>query len=313
MNKVVAFAGGVGGAKLAWGLAQVLSKEKLTIMVNTGDDFVHFGLNISPDVDTVCYTLANLANPMTGWGREDESWSCLEELKKLSAPGWFNLGDKDLALHLVRTELLKHGWSLTKVTRYLCEKMGVNHTILPMSDSPVRTMVSTKEMGVLPFQEYFVKYQCKPTMTGVTFNGIESAELSVEVKKALVDAELVVLCPSNPWVSIRPILEISGVKQLLSSKNVIAVSPIIGGKTVKGPAAKMFAEMGIEPSAFAVAQYYKSIIQGFILDIVDEDQVQQIRQCGIIPIAVNTLMSDNPTRIKLATEVLTFAERIKKV
>ena len=313
MKKVVALAGGVGGAKLAWGLAQVLTEDELTIIVNTGDDFVHLGLNISPDVDTVCYTLANLANPVTGWGREGESWHCLEELKKLDSPGWFNLGDKDLALHLLRTNLFKQGMTLTQITHYLCKKMGVSHTVLPMSDQKVSTMISTKEMGVLPFQEYFVKNQCQPTMTGVTFQGIESANLSSEGKRALEEASLVIICPSNPWVSIRPILEIINVSQILASKTVIAVSPIIGGKTIKGPAAKMFSEMGIVPSACAVAQYYNSLIQGFILDIVDEDQMQQIRQCGIIPFACNTLMSDNSTRINLAHETLAFAERIIRV
>jgi LPPG:FO 2-phospho-L-lactate transferase len=313
MKKVVALAGGVGGAKLAWGLAQILSKDELTIIVNTGDDFTHLGLDISPDVDTVCYTLANLANPETGWGRQGESWNCLGELKELGGPDWFNLGDLDLALHLERTFLLQQGWSLTAATKYLCEKMGVVHVVLPMSDQQVRTLVSTVERGVLPFQEYFVKYHCEPTMTGVQFQGIESAFLSEQASTALKECDIVIICPSNPWVSISPIIEIKDVKSILSTKTVVAVSPIIGGKTVKGPAAKMYAEMGIVPSAAAVAEQYERLIQGFVLDIVDEDQMQQIRQCGIIPFAVNTLMSDNSTREKLARETLDFAERIKKV
>jgi LPPG:FO 2-phospho-L-lactate transferase len=311
MTKVVALAGGVGGAKLAWGLAQILPSEDLTIIVNTGDDFEHLGLNISPDVDTVCYTLGNLSNPETGWGRKSESWNCLNEIKNLGGPIWFNLGDLDISLNMVRTSLLKQGWPLTEVTKYLCQKLGVLHPILPMSDEPVRTLVSTEEMGILPFQEYFVKYQCQPTMKGVQFQGIESATLSTDGQRAIEECELVVICPSNPWVSINPILEIKGVKTLLSKKTVVAVSPIIGGKTVKGPAAKMFAEMGISPSALAVARQYKSLIQGFILDKIDEEQIQPIRQCGIIPIAMNTLMSDNPARVKLARETLAFAERIK--
>jgi len=311
MTKVVALAGGVGGAKLAWGLAQILPPENLTIIVNTGDDFEHLGLNISPDVDTVCYTLGNLSNPETGWGRKIESWNCLNEIKNLGGPVWFNLGDLDISLNMVRTSLLKQGWLLTAVTKYLCQKLGVLHTILPMSDEPVHTLVSTEEMGILPFQEYFVKYQCQPTMKGVQFQGIESATLSTDGQRAIKECELVVICPSNPWVSINPILEIKGVKTLLSTKTVVAVSPIIGGKTVKGPAAKMFAEMGISPSALAVARQYNNLIQGFILDKTDEEQIQPIQQCGIIPLAINTLMSDNPTRVLLARETLAFAERIK--
>jgi LPPG:FO 2-phospho-L-lactate transferase len=313
MNKIVAFAGGVGGAKLAWGLAQLLSEDEFTVIVNTGDDFIHFGLSISPDIDTVCYTLAGYANPETGWGRQGESWNCLHELEKLGGPNWFNLGDLDLALHLERTHLLQQGWTLTKVTQFLCQKMGVRHSILPMSDQPVRTLVSTEERGILPFQEYFVKYQCQPRMKGVQFQGIESASLSEEGRHALEECETVIFCPSNPWVSISPILQIKGVQSILKTKTVVAVSPIIGGKTVKGPAAKMYSEMGIVPSALAVAQHYENLIQGFVLDIVDKDQMQQVDQCGIIPFAINTLMSDNQTRVALARETLAFAERLKKV
>ena len=313
MSKVVALAGGVGGAKLAWGLAQVLPQDDLTVIVNTGDDFTHLGLSVSPDVDTVCYTLANLADPETGWGRNGESWNCLGELKKLGGPDWFNLGDLDLALHLERTYLLQQGWTLTAVTRYLYNKMGVVQAVLPMSDQPVHTLVSTIERGVLPFQEYFVKYHCEPTMQGVQFQGIESASLSAEAHEALQNCDIVVICPSNPWVSIRPILAIKEVSSLLKTKIVVAVTPIIGGKTVKGPAAKMYTEMGITPSALAVAKHYGDTIKGFILDNTDEDQMHQIRQCGIIPLTVNTLMSDNSTREYLARETLDFAERIKKV
>lgn len=313
MKRIVALAGGVGGAKLAWGLAQILSKDDLSIIVNTGDDFIHLGLNISPDIDTVCYTLANLANPATGWGRSNESFTCLEELRKFDAPGWFNLGDKDLALHLMRTELIRQGWTLTRVTQYLCAKMGIEHNVYPMSDKPVSTLVDTKELGILPFQEYFVKHQCKPTMKGVRFEGIEIAELPQSAKNALEAADSVIICPSNPWVSIRPILDIPGTREILSKKTVIAVSPIIGGKTVKGPAAKMFEEMGIEPRAASVAKFYTPLITGFVVDNIDKEEMHQVSQCGIIPIAVNTLMSDNSIRIALAEEVLSFAERIQKV
>jgi LPPG:FO 2-phospho-L-lactate transferase len=312
MTRVVALAGGVGGAKLAWGLAKVLSKDELTIIVNTGDDFMHMGLAISPDIDTVCYTLAGLANPQTGWGRDQETWNCLDELKKLGSPGWFNLGDKDLALHLERTSLLQQGMTLSEVTLQLCEKMGVVHQVLPMSNQPVRTKVVTKEYGVLPFQEYFVKYQCQPTMTARYFDGIENAELAPGIVEAIKDAEIIVFCPSNPLVSIDPILGIANMRQLLAEKICMAVSPIIGGQTVKGPAAKMYREMGIEPSALAVAEHYRGVIRGIVIDNVNKDQMKLIDQCGIIPFATQTIMSDNQIRETLARETIFFASRLKR-
>lgn len=313
MKKVVALAGGVGGAKLAWGLAKVLPPDELTIIVNTGDDFEYCGLMISPDLDTVCYTLAGWANPVTGWGRANETWNCFEELKSLGGPDWFNLGDSDIALHLARTNLLKNGKSLTETTLELCKKMGLKHPVLPMTDDSVSTRITTKELGVLSFQEYFVKNQCAPTMIGCEFEGINKAKLSKLGRKAIEEAEIVIFCPSNPWVSISPILEIENVKQLLSEKTTIAVSPIIGGKTIKGPAAKMYAEMGIVPSALAVARHYQGLIRGFVLDNIDIEQVHEIDQCGIISLATKTIMSDNQTREELARECLSFAERIKKV
>jgi LPPG:FO 2-phospho-L-lactate transferase len=311
--KVVALAGGVGGAKLAWGLAKILDGDELSIIVNTGDDFVLFGLSISPDIDTVCYTLADLSNPQTGWGRAGESWNCIEELKKLGGPDWFNLGDKDLAIHIERTRLLREGMSLSEVTAHFCGKMGVQHSILPMSDQPVHTIVKTKEFGELPFQEYFVKHQCQPTMIDRRFEGIEKAQLTGDGRKALEEADLVVFCPSNPWVSIDPILCIEDTRQIISDKAAVAVSPIIDGKTVKGPAAKMYSEMGIKPSALAVAEHYKGIIKGIVIDKIDKDEMQQINRCGIMSIATQTLMSDNQTRETLARETILFAERFKKV
>lgn len=313
MTKIVALAGGVGGAKLAWGLAQVCKNEDLTIIVNTGDDFEHFGLNISPDLDTVCYTLAGLANPQTGWGRSDETWNVLEELKNFGGPGWFNLGDKDLALNLERTRLLHEGMSLSEATRSLCKSLGITHKVLPMSDQAVRTKITTKEYDVLPFQEYFVKYQCQPTMVGRSFDGIESAKMTSQGRKALEECDMVIFCPSNPWVSIDPILNIEDTRQIIARKTCVAVSPIMGGQTVKGPAAKMYKEMGIEPSALAVAEHYKGVIDGLVIDKVDENQVNLIAQCGIMCMATKTLMSDNVDREQLARETIFFANRLKKV
>lgn len=312
MKKIVALAGGVGGAKLAWGLAQLLGPEELAVIVNTGDDFVHLGLSISPDVDTVCYTLANLANPLTGWGRNNETWNTLTELKRLGAPDWFNLGDLDLALHLLRTDLLRSGKTLTEATHIICNRLGVAHRVFPMSDSPVHTIVATQEKGDLPFQEYFVKYQCQPQMRSVRFEGIDQASLSTEAAEWLRECDWVIFCPSNPWVSISPVLTVPGVQAIIETKNVIAVSPIIGGQTVKGPAAKMYQEMGITPSARAVAEHYGKLLRGFILDSVDKEQATLIDQCGIIPLVTNTLMSDNQSRIELAKKTLSFAEKVEK-
>jgi LPPG:FO 2-phospho-L-lactate transferase len=191
--------------------------------------------------------------------------------------------------------------------------MGIKHPVLPMSDNQVRTIVSTKEHGELPFQEYFVKFQCQPTMIGCSFLGIENASFSVQGKEAIEEAEIIVICPSNPWVSIDPILEIQNIRQLLSEKLTVAVSPIIGGKTIKGPAAKMYQEMGIDPSALAVAKHYKGVIKGIVIDNIDKNLVQPINQCGIIPFATQTIMSDNQTRVTLARETILFTDRLKKV
>ncbi len=239
--KIVALAGGVGGAKLADGLAQVLPPIDLTVIVNTGDDFEHLGLYIAPDVDTVCYTLAGLANPETGWGRADETWQAIGSLEQLGGPAWFRLGDRDLGTHLERTRLLRTGLSLSEVTQKFCAAWGVKQRILPMSDQPVRTIVQT-DQGDLMFQEYFVERHCEPRVKGFEFRGLEGASAAPGVLDALEQADAVVICPSNPWVSIGPILAIRGIRPILQEKYVVAVSPIIGGAAVRGPAAKMYAE-----------------------------------------------------------------------
>lgn len=310
MKNIVALAGGVGGAKLAWGLAQILSEKELSIIVNIGDDFEHLGLWISPDLDTMTYTLAGLANAVTGWGRMDETWNCLSELKTLGQPNWFGLGDRDLALHLTRSQLLREGKSLTESTRQITQALGIKHPILPATNEHVSTLIHTKEMGVLAFQEYFVKNHCQPTMTKCEFKNIKEAKLSPETRKALEEADGIIFCPSNPWVSISPILDIENVRQMISQKPSLAVSPIIDGKTIKGPAAKMYAEMGIEPSALAVAKHYEGLISGIVIDVIDKGQVHEIERCGIIPFVTNTIMSDNPSRQKLAEECLDALDQI---
>jgi len=308
---LLALAGGVGGAKLADGLAQLLPPEDLTIVVNTGDDFEHFGLYVSPDLDTVCYTLAGLANPETGWGRADETWQAMAELRRIGAPDWFNLGDRDLATHLERTRRLKAGQTLSQITRHFCKAWSVRHTVLPMSNDPVRTIVDTVEYGKLPFQEYFVKYRCEPRVKGFRFAGIESARPAPGALEALQQAEAIVLCPSNPWISIDPILTVLRPSSIVHRPvSIVAVSPIIGGKTVKGPAAKMFAELGIEPSALAVAEHYKNLLTGFVLDTTDAHLAKDVQRANMKTFVTNTLMESKNDRIRLAQDVLNFAHSI---
>jgi LPPG:FO 2-phospho-L-lactate transferase len=309
--KIVALAGGVGGAKLAHGLAQILKPEDLTIIVNTGDDFEHYGLYICPDLDTVCYTLAGLANPETGWGRADETWKAIENTKRLGGPAWFNLGDQDLGTHLERTRRLKEGDSLSQVTKDFCKAWGVEHVVLPMSDQPVRTIVETNE-GELAFQEYFVHRRCEPRVKGFRFEGVDSAEPAPGAREAIQSADAVVICPSNPWVSIDPILKV--LSPLLSGEDPgvrsIAISPIIGGKTVKGPAAKMYGEFGIEPSALAVANHYRNLLKGFVLDKQDAQLAESVRGLNMKVHVTNTLMKCHDDRKQLAMEVVDFIEEV---
>lgn len=300
-RRIVAFAGGVGGAKLAHGLAQILSPEELTIIVNTGDDFEHLGLSISPDLDTVCYTLGGLANPETGWGRVNETWNTIANVERLGGPAWFRLGDQDIATHLERTRRLKAGQPLSQITRDFCKAWGIQHAVLPMSDSPVRTMVDTDE-GELAFQEYFVHRLCEPRVKGFRFDGVEAAEPAPGAVDALDAADAIIFCPSNPWVSIDPILHV--IKKV--NKPVVAVSPIIGGKTVKGPAAKMYTELGITPSALAVAKHYRTILTGFVLDNADAAIENDIKDLNVKTLVTDTLMNHLTERTRLANDVLNF-------
>jgi LPPG:FO 2-phospho-L-lactate transferase len=312
--RIVALAGGVGGAKFAHGLAEVLPPEDLTVIVNTGDDFEHYGLYICPDLDTVCYTLAGVANPETGWGRMDETWKGIENASTLGGPAWFRLGDQDLGTHLERTRRLKAGQTLSQITRDFCRAWGIRQTILPMSDQPVRTIVET-EAGDLAFQEYFVQRRCEPRVTGFRFEGVESADPAPEARAAIQSAEAGIICPSNPWVSIDPILRVfspllSGDRAALrkegSRVRFVAISPIIGGETVKGPAAKMYRELGIEPSALAVARHYRDLATGFVLDNLDRHLEGEIRSLNMRTLVTNTLMHSHDDRKHLAMDVLDF-------
>ena len=307
--KVVTLAGGVGGAKLAHGLAQILAPEELTVIVNTADDFQHLGLAISPDLDTVTYTLAGIANSETGWGIAGDTFEFLGALERLGGETWFRLGDRDLATHVERSRRLWAGESLTQITRALCGALGVRPTILPMTDEWVRTIVQT-DNGELEFQDYFVRLRCEPRVTGFRFDGIEDADPSPEAIAALDSAGAIVICPSNPFVSIDPILSLPGVREALLARAgpIVAVSPIVGGQAIKGPAAKMLAELRLDVSARAVAEHYQGLIAGFVLDAVDSALASELESTGLSVLVTDTLMRSTADRARLAREVLDFAQ-----
>lgn len=306
---VVALAGGVGGAKLVDGLSLAMDARRLTVVVNTGDDFSHFSLLVCPDLDTVCYTLAGLENPHTGWGRADESWSAMETLAMLGAPTWFRLGDRDLGWHLERTRRVEAGEPLSQVTADFCRRLEIHARVLPVSDDPIPTRVYTSA-GEMSFQEYFVLHQCQPAVSGFRFVGVENAQPAEGVVESIREADLVVICPSNPWVSIDPILSVPGVRDAVAARIVVAVSPIIAGKTLKGPAAKMFAESGIQPSAAAVARHYPGLLSGFLVDRQDESFVREIETSGTHVAIDNIVMKNRSDRRRLARRVLEFGKML---
>lgn len=311
--RVTALAGGVGGAKMVQGLSQVISPQNLTVIVNVGDDFEFYGLKISPDIDTVCYTLAGLVNPETGWGLAEESWNAVEAAGNLGGPTWFRLGDRDLGTQIERTRRHKIGQPLSRITADFCQSWGISVNVLPVTDYLVPTIVNT-DQGDLPFQEYFVYRRFEPKVNGFRFLYAETSEPAPGVIDALDLADMIVICPSNPFVSVDPILAIPGVKDAVISrmKNgipVVAVSPIIGGKSVKGPAAKMFSELGFDPSASAVSEYYSGIINGFVFDQIDSDELVSIEP-GIQTRMTNTLMPDVKERKRLASEVISFGREV---
>jgi len=311
---IVALAGGVGGARLADGLARCVGGA-LTVIVNTGDDFEHLGLHISPDLDTVMYTLAGIANPATGWGIAGETWATLEQVARLGGPDWFRLGDKDLATHILRSERLRRGDRLTEVTADLCAALGVAPRVLPMSDASVRTVVHSGAERY-PFQDYFVRLKCAPPVTTLHFEGAAGARPSPEVEAALRDPSLaaIVLCPSNPYLSIDPILALPGIRELIGHAGapVVAVSPIIGSAAVKGPAAKIMAELGVRPSATAIAEHYRDLIDGLMIDTVDGELAHGIEAMGMRVQATPILMRDVDDRQRLAEECLAFAGELRR-
>lgn len=308
---VLALAGGVGGGRFARGLTAVLPPDELAIVVNTADDFVHLGLHISPDIDSVLYAIADLNDPDRGWGLAGESWNFMDALRRLGAETWFQLGDRDLATHALRTELLACGRSLSDVTALLATRMGIAHVVAPMTDRPVRSIVETGE-GPLAFQDYFVKRQCQPVFRGVAFEGAADAEPSLAFHDALERASAVVIAPSNPFVSIDPILALRGVRESLKQSRtpMVAVSPIVGGAAVKGPLAKMMRECGLEPSPLGVARRYGPLIDGWIIDSADRDAAPALEALGCRVRVTDTVMRSAEDKARLAREALDFAHEL---
>ena len=306
----LALTGGIGGAKLALGLARILAADEIAFLVNTGDDFEHLGLHISPDMDTLTYTLAGLSNPQAGWGRKDESWQFMAALDELGGETWFQLGDRDLALHVTRTEMLRQGATLTQATRRIAARFGIAQRIIPMSNDPVRTQVHTAS-GPLAFQHYFVRDRCEPVVTGFEFSGAESATPSPDLAAHLKDCDGIIICPSNPFVSVDPILAVPGLGAALKASEapVVAVSPIVGGTAIKGPTAKMMGELGMPATADQVAEHYAGLIDGFILD----QQDAALDGTLAVPTRVaQSLMVTLQDRERLAAETLDFAHALRK-
>lgn len=313
----LALSGGVGGAKLLLGLSKTLAPEAALFVANTADDFTHHGLNICPDLDTVLYTLAGWNNQELGWGQAGETWHFLEALDRLGGEAWFRLGDRDLATHVLRTEWLRQGKTLSEATEQLAQQMGIRHQIAPMSDDPVQTLVHTQDQGDLAFQHYFVRDRCKPAVSGFSFEGIEAARPAPALAQALGPSlKAVILGPSNPFVSIDPILALPGVQEALAQlgRPLIVVSSIVGGKALKGPAAKMMRELKMPQTALALAQRYAEryggLATGFVLDAQDEAQAKDIEALGLRVLVTNTVMQTLPDRVALARQVVAFADAL---
>lgn len=309
---VVALCGGVGGAKLAAGLAAALDARRgtLTVAVNTGDDFEHLGLPVCPDLDSVLYALGGLNDPVRGWGRADESWHFMAALAGLGGDDWFALGDRDLAVHVLRRHRLLRGDTLTDVTAAFAERCAIRARLLPMSDDPVRTVVHT-DAGALPFQHYFVKHRCAPVVRAIAFAGAAQARANPHLLDALArpDLQAVVICPSNPYLSIDPILAVPGIRDALHAARapIVAVSPIVGGEAVKGPTAKIMRELGVEIAPSAVAAHYRDLLDGFVVDTLDAHEAARI------PVATDiaqTVMRTAADRLALGESVLGFARAL---
>ena len=302
---IAALAGGVGAARFLTGLTRLVRAEDLSVIVNTGDDIELFGLHISPDVDIVAYTLAGIVDEEKGWGIRGDTFQCLEMLKKHGLDTWFGLGDRDLATHLYRTDRLRQGFTLSQITAEVCRSLGLKVKILPMSNDKFETRITTSE-GSIHFEEYFVKRQAKDEVLGVEFVGAATAKPAPGVLEAILNAEVVIVCPSNPIVSIGTILAVNGVRDALrrTSAKVVGVSPIVAGLPIKGPADKMLRGLGLEVSAFGVANLYSDFLDTFVLDAADVSQRERIEKLGLEVKVTNTLMSSLERKVELARVVL---------
>lgn len=313
---ILALAGGVGGARLASGLAQALRPSELAVAVNVGDDFDHLGLSISPDIDTVMYTLAGIHNPETGWGRAGETWHFMEALAQLGGDTWFRLGDRDLAVHIERTRRLRRGETLSAITASLCARLAIAHAVMPVSDAPLRTLVDT-DAGEFSFQDYFVRQHCEPRVTGFRFDGAATTEPSAPLARLLESGAIegVVICPSNPWLSVAPMLAVERLRAFIESKcaPVIAVSPIVAGEAVKGPAAKIMRELGFEASALGVARHYGALVDGWVIDTRDAAIEPAIARGGWAVALTDTLMSTPARSLHVAREALSLMRRVEKI
>ncbi len=311
-TRIVALAGGVGGAKLADGLAGILG-DKLTVIVNTGDDFEHLGLHVSPDLDTVMYTLAGIADPIQGWGLAGETWNFMDQVSRLGGPGWFRLGDRDLATNALRTSRLRSGATLTSITDDLRRTLGVAARLLPMSDDAVRTIVHSGG-DALAFQDYFVRLRCEVPVSRLSYDGATQSRPSpaIEAMRGAAAPSAVIICPSNPYLSIAPILAVPGMREWLRATGapVIAVSPIVGGAAIKGPAAKIMKELGLEVSAKSVADHYRGLIAGFVVDEVDAPLRVEIETAGLAVRVAPTVMRSADDRLGLARACLSFAQEL---
>ena len=302
---ITALAGGVGASKLLKGLVEIIKKEDLNIVVNTGDDIEVHGLHISPDLDIVMYTLAGIVDPKKGWGIKEDNFNCLELLGKYGLQTWFNLGDKDLATHIYRTYLLKNGYTLSEITKKICKSLGVKVNILPMSDDKIQTIIVT-EKGNMHFEEYLIKRQSQDKVLDVKFEGIEKSRPAKGVITSILKSHTVILCPSNPIVSINPILSVPGIRKALKTTKakVTGVTPIVGGTTIKGPADKLMRGLGFEVSPYGVALLYRDFLDTFIIDKIDEKKKDQIENLGIKVKSTNTIMKNITDKVRLAREIL---------
>ena len=312
-GRVLAIAGGVGGAKLALGLSRILPPDRLTIVVNTGDDEEFHGLHVSPDLDTMTYTLSGWYNPQTGWGINGDSFETLGMLNRLGSDTWFNLGDRDFAMHIRRTELLRQGLTLSEVTAQLTGQLGIDHCIVPMSDRPVRTVLDTEE-GTLSMQEYFVKNRAGPRVNRIRYVGADAARPSPGFAAALGSTEMIVFCPSNPHLSVAPVLAVPGVRDAIAAHGGrrIAVSPIVGGDAVRGPAGKIMAELGAEVSAVGVAREYRGLCDVLVLDSQDANLASDVEREGMQAVVTGTIMVTDADKIELARTVLQLADKVEK-